>query len=67
MKWVKLMRQVSTTSLGDDARETLETGVVLRASVRQHLRSKVDSSATHHADGYQRCGVNACLLWPEWQ
>ena len=41
MKWVKLMRQVGTTSHGDDARETLTIAGLEKARERnleQHLR-----------------------------
>ena len=41
LKCVKLMRQVNTTSLGDDARETLMTAGLEEAkegSLEQHLR-----------------------------
>ena len=34
LKWVKLMRQVSTTSLGDDARETLTIASLEEAKER---------------------------------
>ena len=62
MKWVNLMRQMSTTSLGDDACETLTD-----SRLGEGEGTNVDSSTTQpHADGYQRCGVNVCLLWPEW-
>ena len=41
IKWAKLMRQVSTTSLGEDARETLTIAGLDKAkerSLEQHLR-----------------------------
>ena len=41
LRWLKLMRQVNTTSLGDDARETLTIAGLERAkerSLEQHLR-----------------------------
>ena len=49
LRWLKLMRQVNMTSLGDDARETLTIAGLEKAkerSLEQHLRLRVPQTWT---------------------
>ena len=82
LRWLKLMRQVNMTSLGDEARETLTTAVQEKAkerSLERHLR--LDSvvcecgsvpandgglEQSAHANGNWCRDVHVCLLWHSW-
>ena len=49
LRWLKLMRQVNMTSLGDDARETLTIAGLEKAkerSLEQHLRLRAPQTWT---------------------
>ena len=80
--WLKLMRQVNMTSLGDDARETLTIAGLEKAKERaleQHVRLRAPQTWTvlcASVDQYLRTtvdsngnwcrDVNVCLLWQSW-
>ena len=66
LRWLKLMRQVSMTSLGDDARETLTIAGLEKAKERaleQHLRPRAPQTWTvlcASVDQYLRTTVDSC-------
>ena len=65
LRWLKLMRQVNLTSLGDDARETLTIAGLEKAkerSLEQHLRLRAPQTWTVLCAS----DVNVCLLWQSW-
>ena len=70
MKWVKLMRQLGTTSLGDDARETLSFVGLERAkeqNLEQHLRLRAPETwvvSCACADQYLRTTVDSISTQP---
>ena len=65
LRWLKLMRQVNMTSLGDDARETLTIAGLEKAkerSLEQHLRLRAPQTWTvlcASVDQYLRTTVDA--------
>ena len=66
LRWLKLMRQVDVTSLGDDARETLTIAGLEKAkerSLEQHLRLRAPQTWTvlcASVDQYLRKTVDSC-------
>ena len=66
LRWLKLMRQVSMTLLGDDARETLTIAGLEKAkerSLEQHLRLRAPqtwSVLCASVDQYLRTTVDSC-------
>ena len=78
LRWLKLMRQVSMTSLRDDARKTLTiSGTTLTSACSRNLDSVVCKCGSvlandgglvqsAHAKGNWCCGFNVCLLWQSW-
>ena len=66
LRWLKLMRQVNTTSLGDDARETLTITGLEKAKERpleQHLRLRAPQTWTvlcASVDQYLRTTSDSC-------
>ena len=70
LKWVKLMRHVGMTSLGDDARETLTTAGFKKATDRyleQHLRLRAPQSwiaPSASVDQYLRTTVGSSAHQP---
>ena len=66
LRWLKLMRQVSMTLLGDDARETLTIAGLEKAkkrSLEQHLRLRAPPIWTvlfASVDQYLRTTVDSC-------
>ena len=82
LRWLKLMRQVSMTSLGDDARETLTiSGTISGTTLASVCSTNLDSvvckcgsvlandgglEQSAHANGNSCRGVNVCLLWQSW-
>ena len=64
LRWLKLMRQVNMTSLGDGVRETITiTGLCKCGSVLSNDGGLVQSA---HANGNWCLDVNVCLLWQSW-
>ena len=79
LRWLKLMRQVNMTSLGDDARETLTIAGLEKAKDRS-LKTTLTSCAPQtwtvvlpNDGGLEQSAhatvcsdVNVCLLWQSW-
>ena len=70
LRWLKLMRQVNVTSLGDDARETLTSAGLKRAkerSLEQHLRHRAPQTwvvLCADVDQYLRSTVDSSTARP---
>ena len=73
LRWLKLMRQVNMTSLGDDARETLTIVGLEKAkerSLEQHLRLRAPQIWTvlcASVDQYLRTTVDASPIPHQWR